>query len=206
MDSLKPDHIILGFFIANDIIPNAIAFEDSQGNYSTSDEMELKIKNELRNMLGTYYYSTIFRIVSIPVYIPKLRYQIAMNKDVMDRSYALLTEFNNLTESKGVKFSVVIFYPKDSIQGGIVEHWSNSREVGKSIYSFCKKNSIDALDILKYMNSSEHKNTYFYKADGHPNKEGNFLIAKAIYNDLVKPRMIPYQDKTASAAAEELKK
>jgi len=190
LDSLKPDHIILGFFVANDIIPNAIAFIDKEGNYSASVETKSEIKMELRKKLGLFFNSIIFRIVALRVYIPRVRYQIAISDDVIIKSYALLTEFNNLAKNNEVRFSVVIFYPRDSVRGGLVEAWSNSRKAGELIYSFCQHNSIGALNLLKYMNTPEHRNRYFFEVDGHPNKEGNSVIGKAIFNDLVKPHMI----------------
>jgi hypothetical protein len=40
---------------------------------------------------------------------------------------------------------------------------------------FCQRHSIEALGLLKYMNTPEHKERHFFKrgARGHPNKEGN---------------------------------
>jgi len=189
VDSLKPDHIILGFFIANDLIPNAIAFIDNEGNYSTSAEMKRKIKRNLKEHLGLFFESTALRIVALRAYIPRLRYQIATSDDVISKSYALLREFDNLANDRDIRFSVVIMHPRDSVQGGIVEDWSNSRHAGQLIYSFCMRDSIDVLNIIDYMNTAEHKNNYFFKEDGHPNKQGNAVIAEAIYKDLVAPHI-----------------
>lgn len=190
LDVLEPDHMILGFFIANDIIPNAIAFIDEEGNYNTSAEMIRKIKSELRNSFGVFFRSTIFRVIAYRVYVPRVRYKIAIRDDVITKSYALLTELDSLAKKNDVLFSVVIIYPRDSVQGGMIEAWSNSREAGKLINSFCLTNSIEALNLIKYMDSAEHKNKYFFENDGHFNKEGSFVITKAIFNDLVKPHMI----------------
>lgn len=190
MGPLQPDHIILGFLIANDIIPNAIAFIDDQGNYNTSAAVEARFREELRKDLGILFNSVIYRIIALHVFVPKIRYRIATRDDVIAKSYELLTEFNDLAENNGIRFSVVIFYPKDSVQGGIVEKWSNSREAGRLIGSFCRLNSIEALDLLEYMNTPDGKNRYFFAADGHPNKEGNQVVAEAIFNDLVKRHLL----------------
>jgi len=190
VDSLQPDHIILGFFIANDMIPNAIAFIDEHGNYSTSAEMKRKIRRNLRERLGIFYESTALRIVALRAYIPRLRYQIATSDDVIAKSYALLSEFNSLARDRDIRFSVVILYPRDSVQGGMVEAWSNSRHAGQLIDSFCQQDSIDALNMLDYMNTPEHKNNYFFEEDGHPNKQGNAVIAKTIFKDLIAPHII----------------
>jgi hypothetical protein len=188
--ALNPDHIIVGFFIANDILPNAIAFIDEDGNYSTSDEMELMIRRKLREGLGLLYHSTTLRIIAQRVYIPRLRYQIATDHNLISRSYALLGDLNHFARAHDARFSVVIMYPRDSVQGGLVQSWSSSREAGELIHAFCKKNSIEVLDLIDYMNTAADKDQYFFKYDGHPNEEGNALIAEAIYKDLIEPHGI----------------
>jgi len=189
LDALKPDHIILGFFVGNDIIPNAITFIDKIGNFSTSDDMELKVRDDLRESFGVLFHSVIVRIIALPVYIPRVRYKIALSDDVIAKSYERLIELNSLARGNGARFSVVIFYPQDSVQGGLVGVWSNSRKAGELIYSFCKSNSIEVLDLIKYMNTPEHKNKYFFVNDGHLTKEGNRVVAKAILSDLVEPHI-----------------
>jgi hypothetical protein len=190
INALKPDQIILGFFIGNDIISNAITFIDKDGNYSTSDDMELKVRDELRRSFGVLFHSVIFRIIALPFYIPRLRYQMSLGDDVIAKSYERLIELNNLARNNGARLSVVVLYPRDSVQGGLVETWSNSKKVGGLIYSFCQNNSIEALDLITYMNTPEHKNRYFFVKDGHLNKEGNHVVAKAILNDLVEPHIL----------------
>jgi lysophospholipase L1-like esterase len=189
-ESLQPDHIILGFFIANDVIPNAIAYVDAEGNYSTSAKMAKTLRNKLKDSLGVLYYSTALRIVAHRIYIPRLRYLVASSDEVISRSYALLSEFDRFADEHNAGFSVVILYPRDSVQGGMMRLWSNSRETGELIHSFCSQNSIEVLDLINYMNTAEHKERYFFKQDGHPNAEGNALIAEAIYKDLVEPRSV----------------
>jgi hypothetical protein len=190
LGSLKPDHIILGFFIGNDIISNAVTLIDKNGNFNTSNTMELKIRSELRRSYGVLFHSVIFRIIALPVYIPRVRYKIAITDYVIAKSYERLVELNKLARNNGARFSVVIFYPQDSVQGGMVEAWSNSRKAGELIYSFCQNNSIEALDLIRYMNTREHKNKYFFVNDGHLNKEANYAVAKAILSDLVEPHII----------------
>jgi hypothetical protein len=189
-EALQPNHIILGFFIANDIIPNAIAFVDEAGNYRASKKRESMIKAKLKDSLGVLYHSTALRIVALRVYIPRLRYQIAGSDDVISRSYALLDELNGFARDRNIRFSVVILYPRDSVQGGIVQAWSGSRRAGELIYEFCQRNSIEVLDLIKYMNTAEHKEQYFFKEDGHPNEAGNAHIARVIYTDLVEPYVL----------------
>jgi hypothetical protein len=125
-----PDHLVLGFFIGNDVLPNAIASVDRHSNYSPSHETESRVRRELRRRLGVLFYSLILREGALRAYVPRLRYWIARRDHVIARSYALLTELKHLTRSRRVLFSVVTLYPRDSVRGGLVEWWSNSREIG----------------------------------------------------------------------------
>jgi hypothetical protein len=68
--------------------------------------------------------------------------------------------------------------------------WSNNREAGRLIHAYCKQNSIDVLDLIVYMNTAAHKERYYFKHDGHPNKEGNAVMAKQIYKNLIEPHRI----------------
>lgn len=184
-EALSPDHIVLGFFIANDILPNAIAFIDEDGNYSTSADMELMVRNKLTEGLGFLSHFTSLRIIADRIFIPRLRYKLSTDHDLISNSYALLSDIKRFAIAHGAKFSVVIMYPKDSVQGGLMQAWSNSREVGTLINKYCKQNSIEVLDLIDYMNTATHKDRYFFKNDGHPNKQGNAFIAAAIYKNLI---------------------
>ncbi|MEA3492283.1 MAG: SGNH/GDSL hydrolase family protein [Campylobacterota bacterium] len=192
IERVEPDQVILGFFIANDIIPNAVTYIDEDGNYRNSAEISEEIKEQLKDRFGIFYNSVIFRIVALSVYVPRLRYQIASSSEVIAKSYILIDQFDKLAKKNSIKFSIVIFYPRDSIQGGIVEKWSNSINTGKLIASFCHQNSIEVLDILDYMNTADDKKKYFFKHDGHPNREGNAVIGEAIFRDLVEPHIKLY--------------
>jgi hypothetical protein len=189
VDTLEPDHIILGFFIANDIIPNAVALVDSAGDYATSTLMADEIMARLRRSYGVLFHSVVFRIIALKAYVPRVRYEIATSPDVIAKSYDLIGQFVRLAGERDIAFSVVILYPRDSVRGGIVEAWSNSRRAGKLIYSYCRRNSIDALDLLEYMNTPEHKRRYFFPDDGHPNREGNRIMGRAIFKDLIEPSL-----------------
>lgn len=188
-ESVDPNHIILGFFIANDILPNAIAFVDNDGNYGASDEAQLRLETQLRQRLGVFYYSTVLRILAIPTLVPRIRYQLATSDEIITPSYDLLRNLDALAKRQGMKFSVVILYPKDAVHGGLIESWSNSRKAGELIHQFCKNNNIDVLDLLNYMNTPEHESAYYFEKDGHPNAEGNRVIGRAMFDDIIAPHL-----------------
>ncbi len=183
---LQPDHAILGFFIANDIIPNAVAYIDSNGNYDTSNENIFKIKNEIRTRYSIFWYSTIFRIVSLRAYIPRMRYQIAKTSLAIERNYSLLKDFQDYSKENKISFSVLMLYPADGVQGGLVEKWAQSRSVGRLLVDFCKLNNIDVVDMLNFMNGSEDRNRYMFKKDKHFNNYGDRKIAEVIFEEIIK--------------------
>lgn len=186
VERVRPDHIILGYFVGNDMVSNAMTFIDDNGDYAASDEMQAQVKRELKQRLGVLFHSVIYRIVALGTHVPRIRYQIATREEVLARSYRLLVELDALAKRAGAKFSVVVLYPRDGVEGGIVEAWSGSRRAGELIASFCRSRSIPVLDVIRYMNTSEHKELYFFQQDGHPNAEGNRVIARAIFGDLVR--------------------
>lgn len=191
IDELKPDHVILGFFVGNDIVSNALTFVDAEGNYATSDAMEAKVRREIRQRMGPLFHSVIYRILALDIHVPRIRYQIATSEEVIARSFKLLLELDALARRAGAKFSVVVLYPRDSVQGGLVEAWSGSRDAGELIASFCRDHSIPVLDLIRYMNTPEHRALYFFEEDGHPNREGNQVIGRHIASDLIEPHIAP---------------
>ena len=67
-----------------------------------------------------------------------MRYQFSIREDVIAKTYALINEFDNFSKKNGVEFSVVILYARDSVQGGLVEAWSQSRKPGNLLNLFCQ--------------------------------------------------------------------
>jgi len=191
VDVVRPDHIVLGFFVGNDMVSNAMTFVDDNGNFAASDAMEAKVKRELRERMGVLFHSVIYRIVALDVHVPRIRYQIATSDEVIGKSYALLADLDALAKRAGARFSVVVLYPRDGVDGGMVEAWSGSRRAGALIAAFCRSHGIEVLDVLRYMNTPEQEERYFFRQDGHPNDEGNAIIAKAIFDEFLQQRIGP---------------
>ena len=80
---------------------------------------------------------------------------------------------------------MVIIYPKDAVRGGLIAQWSQSKKVGTLIKDFCKKNDIETLDLLNFMNGKQAKEQYFFKQSGYFSQEGNHIVAKSIYERLL---------------------
>jgi lysophospholipase L1-like esterase len=182
---VQPDHVVLGFFPGNDVIPNASTFINEEGKYASHYRMIQRVKEDLRESFSFLFNSVIFRIVALQTYVPKIRYQIAIREEIIGKSYDLLEAFKHDTQSRGIRFSIIIIHPRDSVQGGIVQAWSNSRKVAYMLRDYCKKNDIEVVDLLDFMNGSKDTRKYFYPKDGHFNERGNFVVAKAIFDSLL---------------------
>lgn len=68
---------------------------------------------------------------------------------------------------------------------GFVFHENKTvdRKLQDEIISWCVLNNITYVDILPYMKINDNL-SYFHPIDGHYNSEGNYLIAKEVYNKL----------------------
>ncbi len=187
LGQVRPNHLILGFFVGNDIVPNAVSNIDANGNYTVSTEEESKIRDDLRGRLGVLFYSTLYRKLSLNGYMPRVRYQIASHPDLINRSFEMIAKMKALAKANNARFSVVVLYPRDSVEGGVKEWWSNSRNVGALVVSYCRENSIDVLDTLPVMTGPERRSAYYFPNDGHYNEAGSEVVGIAIARELIRP-------------------
>lgn len=185
VDSVNPDQVILGVFIGNDILANAITYEDENGSYRLDENKRDALKRELRDQLGPFYALVMYRVAALPVYVPRIRYLLAARQEVLADTYSLIDEVATICRDRGIDFSVFILYPKDAVRGGLVEAWSRSRRPGNLIRQHLEQQGIRVLDLLDYMHGFEHANTHFFREDGHLNGSGNAVVAKAILDELV---------------------
>ena len=54
------------------------------------------------------------------------------------------------------------------------------------IRDFCRRNDIEVIDMLDFMNGPQDMKRYFYQKDGHYNKAGYSIMAKAIFNECLR--------------------
>ena len=187
---VNPDQVILGVFIGNDIIPNAITSIDERGNYvSFQDNNEMFINEVMEDYGILSFGSVLLRVFLLEIYVPRIRYQISLSSEIINETYRLIQEFKRHSQQLGIQFSVVLLYPKDSVRGGIVQAWSGSRRIGFRIAEYCKKNGIEVVDMLEYMNGKESQEEFYFPTDGHLNKNGNYVVAQAIFNTLIVKRL-----------------
>jgi len=136
LGQLKPDHVVLGFFVANDVVPSALAFIDHDGNYAVRPEAANQIRTELRDRCSIFFKSTVFRMLDSRIYLPRMHYKLAARDDVISSACEVLKELDSLCREHNARFSVVIIYPRSAVKGGVIESWCKTRQVGQLIHSF----------------------------------------------------------------------
>jgi GDSL-like lipase/acylhydrolase family protein len=190
LDAADPDHVVLGFTVQNDIVPNAVSDVDNQGCLVVSQEREQEIKDTIRDAYGPLWHSTLFRVASMAGFVQRLRYRISAEPEVIDRSFALVDAINDKCRTRGVGLTLVVFYPMDAIDGGIVGKWSGSRDVGQLVVEHCRGRGMDVVDLLDFLHTPDDRARYFFVEDKHPNAEGNRRIAGIIAQQALGKRVL----------------
>ncbi len=189
VQDVGPQETVLGLFIGNDVLPNAVAYINGEGNYAFSEDRLASMRNELESyyppLLGA---SVIYRMAARLALVPRLRYQMASRPEILEETYSLLEELRSISLANESGFSVVIIYPRDAVMGGFAQWWTRSRLVGERIRVFCEENDIRVIDLLDFIEGPDDMKRYLYASDGHFNPEGNRLVAQLIRGHILARR------------------
>ncbi|MCI0407807.1 MAG: GDSL-type esterase/lipase family protein, partial [Acidobacteria bacterium] len=189
---VDPDEVVIGFFVANDFLPNATAKVDEAGKYEVDPESAEALKKEIGTQHPYLFLpSVVWRILALNLYAPRLRYALASKPEVMDRSFGLLRQIQEDCQKQGAALLVVVIYPWDAVRGGWVAAWSRSRTVGQEVVRFCNRQGIEVLDLLSVMSGSDAARRFYYRKDGHLRPEGNRAVAEALYREILASHLRP---------------
>jgi len=192
IEEVRPDEVVLGFFVANDVLPNATVRVDEAGNYQVDSEKTQALMAEVSEERPLLFIpSVVWRILALNLYVPRLRYDFALKPEIMDRSFELLRQIQADCRKQGVALLVVVIYPRDGVRGGWLEAWLHSRAVGEKVVRFCRMQGIEVLDLLSVMNGSADAERLFFRKDGHLNPEGNRVVAEALYGEILASHLRP---------------
>lgn len=181
----QPNHMLLGIFVANDLLPNAISHADSLNHLRYDAAQIALLRDELENHLSPLMPSIALRAWAYHTWVPRLRFQFAAEERFIQPTYALIDEFAALAQSLDARASVVIIYPRYSITGGLMGLWSTSQKTGALLVEHCRAKNISVLDLLDHMQGAADAERYYYAQDGHFNGAGNQRVAHAIYQELI---------------------
>jgi len=183
----QPDHMLLGIFVANDLLPNAISHADTQNRLSYDTTRIAQLHGELEKRLAPLMPSIALRAWAYSAWMPRLRFQLAAEDRFIQPTYDLIDEFTALSQSLGARASIVIIYPRYAVSDGLKGLWSTSRTPGALLAQHCRAKGIPVLDLLDYMDGASDAEDYYYKEDGHFNGAGNEHVARAVYRELIAP-------------------
>ena len=155
VSDLRPDHVILGLFVANDIIPNFFSSVDAEGNYTIQHQAVEDVRSRLRNAHAPLYHSVLYRAIAADFLIPRWRYLISREEEVIEGTFRALSQINSAARQFGITFSVLLLYPRDAVEGGLVAFWSGSRAAGNAVADYLAGQRIEYLDILDVMTGIE---------------------------------------------------
>jgi hypothetical protein len=183
---VHPDEVVIGFFVANDFLPNATVDVDEAGSYQVDPERIQTLREEVGTKRSYLLIpSVVWRILALNLYVPRLRYSVASKPEVLGRSFDLLRQIQEDCRKQGVALLVVVIYPWDGVRGGWVEAWSHSRSLGQKVVRFCRGQGIEVLDLLSVMSGSDAAQKFYYRKDGHLRPEGNRAVAAALYREIL---------------------
>ena len=189
VSDLRPDHVILGLFVANDIIPNFFSSVDTEGNYTIQHQAVEDLRSRLRNAHSLFYHSVLFRVIAADLLIPRWRYLISREEEIIEGTFRALSQIDSVARQFGITFSVVLLYPRDAVEGGLVAFWSGSRAAGNAVADYLAAQHMEYLDILDVMTGIEARRQFFFQVDGHFNADGNEVVAQAIYERLIEEKL-----------------
>jgi hypothetical protein len=180
-----PDHLLLGIFVANDLLDNALSYADAQGNLAYDTARITALQTELSERLSPLMPSIALRAWALNIWLPRLRYQMASEPRFMQHTYHLIDDFARLAAELDARASVVVIYPRYASAGDLMGMWSASRKPGALLAQYCRNNNIAVLDLLDHIQGGADAARYYYKQDGHFNAEGNRHVAALIHQHLI---------------------
>ena len=184
-----PNQIVLGIFLANDLLPNVMVYADPQGNLATDSLKVRRVEQHLREQVSILDRATSTRILALAAYVPRLRYQFSSEPEIIDHTYSLIAQCADLARSCDATLSVVVVYPRQTVAGGLVSSWSESRKPGELIAAWCRRERIPVLDLLDVMGGEAEAKAFFFAQDGHFTADGNARVARAVFDSLVAPAL-----------------
>lgn len=186
---LAPDLVVLGFFVANDPLPNAIATVDDSGRLAIDEAAAAGLRARLEAHLRPLAASAAFRAIALPAYVPRLRYTWSAQPAIVARSCALVEAIGRVCTAGGADLAVLVIYARDGVAGGLWDLWSGSRRVGRRVGGCLRERGIEVLDTTEFMSGRRARLDYYFERDGHLNERGADRVAAEVARRLVRPRL-----------------
>lgn len=198
---IAPDHVILGFFAANDMLANALSRIDEDGNFAPDTARVAKYRADLESSLGLVGLSFIGRVAaSSSPGLGRIFSDLANRPDYLEPNLRWLTTFRDDCKAAGYRYGVVFQHTKDTVIDGWRSHLYSGRELTRKLTAFCDREAIPRVEMLDVLRDGRPWQDYLYPIDAHPRPLGARKTAEAIYQALLQQhlhRSVPA--KTSSA-------
>ena len=208
---LKPDIVMLGFFIGNDIsdimsnshwIENEEIKNVSSNIYYIDESNRLRVKGLEKKW---YYDANVYLSMKSHAYIffkTKIRqvfqgmepaegtiYNEERNENMsiaINTTKDLLLKINKITNESNVGFVIILIPTREQVAGVKLVDKEGKKldleKINREFIGFFEDNGINYIDLMPYLRNEE--NIYF-KTDPHWNKNGHEVVARAIYESLI---------------------
>jgi hypothetical protein len=194
---IHPDIIILGFFAANDVIPNALTRIDDEGRFVPAAERIEWFRNDLRAELGPWRHSVIFRILSLTnAFSSRLVYRLGRQPWVLEQNYEVLRQFQSFSRDHSYRFDVVFQHTTDSLASGWRAAFYPRDDVHRSLSAFCERSGIPFVDMRREFLEAGDWERFILKGDAHCSAQGVRKTAEAIYQKLIRPQLVGHSAMT----------
>ena len=190
---LAADDVVLGVFLDNDPVTNALSGIDAQGRYQLDDAKLRRLGDRLRHRLRWVPPSTLIRTIVDKLGAPRIRYEIALEPAAIDRTVALILQIREVVGRTGASLTVLLM-PSRWALNGPASYWLRSREYGDRLKSNLHEQGVETIDLLDLFLEDPDPDRLFYPNDGHFTAQGHAETARAIFDAVVAPRLLASPD------------
>ncbi len=171
----SPDVVTLGFCIANDFLDMA----NNEWLLGQNGELE-KISNARSGKIPGFIKRTAIYVALKSHFLEKKvekKKGVLISAEMMNRAKSLLIQMHTFGKKKRIKFVLILIPPVKLLNK---DKEINDEKIKQELVSFCQENKIPYIDLTNNMNLS-----HIFHERVHFNKEGNHLVADAIYRKLI---------------------
>jgi hypothetical protein len=188
---VRPDIIILGFFAANDLIPNALTRIDDEGQFSPVPEHLERFRHDLKAELGLWQHSLIARFVYLTgPFSTRMVYRLGGQPWVLEQNFEVLRQFQRLCRQRACRFAVVFQHTTDSLASGWRAALYPSDNVQRRLSAFCTEAGIPSIDMRVEFHAAGDWTPFIIPKDAHCSALGVRKTAEAMYRDLIRPELV----------------
>jgi hypothetical protein len=189
---IQPDAIILGFFAANDLIPNALTRINDAGEFVPDAKRIEQFREDLRAELGPWRHSVIARRVFLTNPSgTRLIYRIGRQAWILEQNFDVLLQFESFCQHHGYRFGVVFQHTAESLGSGWRAALYRTDDVHRPLNEFCVRSRIPHVDMRREFLKAGDWEQFIYKGEGHCSPVGVRKTAEAIYQQLIRPVLVP---------------